>query len=238
MRRLTASASVPCPIRLALSQAHRILAHWGMNDHTYAHVSARSPDGTFFIGPFGLLFGEITPECLMEVTLDGVVLNGNEHIYNQTGYITHGSIYAERPDVHWIIHTHTPEIVAVSACEKGLLPISQWALHFYERIAYHNYNSLALAPDQGKHFVNDLGAKYTMLMRNHGSITCGRTVHEALFYTYHLQQACKTQCLALAMNQPLITPPHDVCLQAVHDLLSFEDDLGMRDWLAWLRCVG
>ncbi len=43
--------------------------------------------------------------------------------------------------------------------------------------------------------VTDLKQNYVMLLRNHGAITCGKTMHEAMFYTYHLEQVCKTQCL-------------------------------------------
>lgn len=74
-------------------------------------------------------------------------------------------------------------------------------------------------------------------MKNHGSLTCGRTIQEAMFYTYHLQQACKTQCLSLSMNQALTVPDPLTCEKAVKDLLSFEADLGARDWQAWLRRI-
>ena len=94
---------------------------------------------------------------------------------------------------------------------------------------------MALYSQQGEKIADDLGSNYVMLMRNHGSITCGRTIQEAMFYTYHLQQAAKTQCLALSMNgEPIIPEPH-LCQKAVHDLLSFEKNLGIRDWNAWLR---
>lgn len=77
-----------------------------------------------------------------------------------------------------------------------------------------------------------------MLLRNHGAITCGKTIHEAMFYTYHLEQACKTQCLLNSTKeQELIIPSVEICKQTVKDLLSFEEDLGKRDWAAWLRLV-
>lgn len=237
MKTFTKAYESDVNLRLELSTAYRILAHWGMDDHTYTHVSARSDDGhSFFIYPFGQRFGEVTPRELIKVSLSGNILEGREHTYNRTGYIIHGSLYQNRPDIQCIIHLHTPEIVAVSACEKGLMPISQWALHFYERVSYHDYSSLALHPSQGQTLAHDLGEQnFTMLLRNHGSITCGRTIQEAMFYTYHLQKACKTQCLALAMNQKLTVPSHDMCQQAVQDLLTFEANLGLRDWQAWLR---
>jgi len=217
-----------------LAYAYRILAHLKLDDHTYTHLSSRSERG-FYIYPFGLLFCEVAPDHLLEVSLDGEVLDGSESQYNKTGYVIHGALYKARPDIQSIFHIHTPEIVAVSSYERGLLPLSQWALHFYEHISYHDYNSLALYSQQGEEIADDLGSNYVMLLRNHGSITCGRTIQEAMFYTYHLQQASKTQCLALSMNGDLIVPEPQLCQKAVQDLLGFEKNLGMRDWNAWLR---
>jgi ribulose-5-phosphate 4-epimerase/fuculose-1-phosphate aldolase len=225
-------------IRRKLAYAYRILARLGLDDHTYTHLSARDAAGSgFFIYPFGLRFGEVTADNLIHASLDGDIVSGSEYQYNRTGYVIHGAIYRKRADINAVFHLHTPEISAVSACREGLLPLSQWALHFYNRISYHAYDSLALSPQQGEAMLEDLGRNFTMLLRNHGSVTCGRTVEEAMFYTHHLQQACRTQCLALAMNRELIIPPSDVCERAARDLLGFEKDLGARDWQAWMRWV-
>lgn len=226
--------------RRKLAIAYRILGHLGVDDHTYTHLSMRGKDpNTFYIYPFGMLFSEVTPLDLLLVNLDGKVLEGKEDQYNSTGYIIHGNIYKSRRDIDSIFHLHTPEIIAVSACKNGLLPISQWALHFYDAVSYHEYNSLALSEEQGADLVSDLGHQnYTMLLRNHGSITTGRTIYEAMFYTHHLIQACKTQCLALSMSQELCIPSKEICEQSVKDLLSFEQNLGHRDWLAWERLLG
>jgi ribulose-5-phosphate 4-epimerase/fuculose-1-phosphate aldolase len=117
------------------------------------------------------------------------------------------------------------------------MPISQWALHFYNKVSYHEYDSLALNSDQGNKLIKDLSDNFVMLLRGHGSITTGRTIEEAMFYTYHLEKACETQCKILAMNQEIITPSKEICEKAVHDLLSFEKNLGTRDWQAWLRVI-
>lgn len=222
-----------------LVHAYHILAHLGLDDHTYTHLSIRSEQGdAFYIYPFGLRFEEVEPDSLMKISLMGEILEGEEYQYNRTGYIIHGHIYQARPDIQAVFHLHTPEIAAVSAYGPGLLPLSQWALHFYEQMVYHTYDSLALHLDQGSQLTRDLGDKFSMLLRNHGSLTCGRTIQEALFYTYHLYQACKTQCLLLSMakeaNSIVSIPPH-VCEKAVKDLLSFEKNLGERDWNAWIR---
>jgi ribulose-5-phosphate 4-epimerase/fuculose-1-phosphate aldolase len=226
-------------IKADLANAYKIIAKLGMDDHTYTHLSAR-PKGAnyYYIYPFGLRFDEVTPSCLLKVSLTGNVLEGREKQYNKTGYVIHGSIYRSRPELNSIFHLHTVATVAVSAMKNGLLPISQWALHFYENVTYHDYNALALDDTrQGDPLARDLADKKVMFLRNHGFISCGTTVQEALFYCYHLELACKTQIAALSCNAELIIPSHDICKQTCKDVLSFEKNLGERDWEAWVRLL-
>ncbi len=224
-------------VRKNLSYAYRILGKLGLDDHTYTHLSAR-PDGSdyYYIYPFGLRFEEVTPECLLKVSLDGEILEGEEFQYNKTGYIIHGSIYRARPDLNTIYHLHTVPTVAVSSMKDGLLPINQWALHFYGRVAYHEYNSLALDNNvHGTDLVKDLGGKKVIFLRNHGFIACGKTPWEALFYCHHLEYACRAQIASLSSGVELVVPSDTICMKANEDLLSFEKDLGKRDWGAWIR---
>ncbi len=225
-------------IKSNLAAAYQILAILGLDDHTYTHLSAK-PEGAdfYYIYPFGLRFESVTKDNLLKISLDGQVLEGQEYSYNETGYILHGNIYKRRLDINSIFHLHTPATVAVSCMKKGLLPISQWALHFYEKLSYHTYDSLLLQDTQAEKIIKDLGTNYVMFLRNHGMLACGKTIHESMFYTYHLEQACKTQLLALSSNQELIIPPREICSKSVQDLLSFEKDLGKRDWIAWLKLL-
>ena len=223
-------------IKQDLVNAYKILAKLKLDDHTYTHLSARIGDA-FFIYPFGLRFEEVTEQNLMKISFDGEVLEGCEYQYNETGYKIHGNIYKNRSDLNFIFHLHTSEIVAVSANKKGLLPISQWALHFYGQIAYHEYNSLVLDEGQASDLIKDLGDKKIMLMKNHGSLTCGGSVYEAMFFSYHLQKACETQCFATKSESDLVFINDDVAKKSNKDILSFEKDLGKRDWEAWLRWI-
>jgi len=224
-------------VRIQLAAAYRIFADLGMDDLTYTHLSARLPGSdTYFIYPFGLLFEEVTASNLLKVSLNGEVLEGTESQYNQTGYIIHGSIYKNRPDVNAVFHLHTTSGIAVSAMDCGLLPLSQFSFHFYDQIAYHSYDSLALENTrQGENLAHDLGLKKAMMLCNHGTLTCGATIHEAFLYMHFLEQACKVQCAALSAGQKVIIPPHNICEQASRDMRNFEPNFGIRDWTALIR---
>jgi len=222
-----------------LATAYKILSYLKMDDLTYTHISTRSSKGdSFYIYPFGMLFSEVESSCLLEVDFSGKILEGEEYQYNKTGYIIHSIIYKNRPDINAIFHLHTIPSVAVSCMKGGLLPISQFALHFYGQVRYHNYNSLVLTEDSGKQIVNDLEGKYIMFLQNHGTLTCGKTIYEAMYYTNHLEKACRVQIAALsAGKENLIFPSSEICKKSNSDLLSFEEDLGMRDWLALKRTI-
>lgn len=224
-------------IRGQLAAAYRILAMMKMDDLTYTHLSVRLPGADwYFIYPFGLLFEEVNASCLLKVSLDGEVLEGKESQYNQTGYVIHGCIYKNRPEINAVFHLHTIAGVAVSAMNCGILPLSQFSFHFYNRLAFHSYDSLALDfQRQGENLAQDLGQKKAMILKNHGTLTCGETIHEAFLYAYFLEQACKVQCTALAGGQKLIIPPKKICEQAAQELRNFEPDFGIRDWTALLR---
>lgn len=223
-------------LRQSLTYAYHIIANWKLDDSTYAHISARVDQNHFLILPFGFLFEEVTPQSLLLVSLSGDVISGSEYQYNQTGYAIHGSIYTARPEITAIFHLHTPATIAVGASPEGLLPISQWALHFYNQVAYEQYDSLVLDPKtQGADMVQQLGNHSVMLQRNHGMVTCGKTLHEALFYVHHLEQACKVQAFTPKPTSGWIMPDHETCTRARNDLLSFEKDLGKRDWNAYVR---
>lgn len=220
-----------------LVQAYHILAYLGLDDHTYTHLSVRANNDSFYIYQFGFRFEEVGTENLLRVSLDGEILEGKEKHYNETGYVTHAAVYRNRPDINCVFHIHTPYITAVSALREGLLPINQWALRFYNNIAYHSYNSLVLDKNYGQKIAHDLGSKMVMLMRHHGAVICGQHVEEAMFYTYHLEKACQTQAITLSMNKGYLRIPEEICQKAVNDVLSFEKNLGERDWEAWVRAI-
>ena len=225
-------------IKRDLALVYRIIAHLNMDDHTYTHISAR-PQGAdyFYMKPFALPFCHVTAESLIRVNINDMDKATKEEKYNITGYIIHGSIYAARQDLNAIIHLHTHEIVAVSSIKEGLMPINQWAMHFYEQVSYSAYDSLVMHHESSDKIASDLGKNKVMLLCNHGSVTCGSDIPEALFYTYHLHQACKAQIQTLSMAREVIMPPKNVLDATVSDLLSFEQKLGHRDWEAWKRII-
>jgi ribulose-5-phosphate 4-epimerase/fuculose-1-phosphate aldolase len=101
------------------------------------------------------------------------------------------------------MHLHTPDGIAVSMLEEGLLPLNQTAMLVAGDIAFHEYEGVATDVEERERLVADLGEKNAMLLRNHGTLTLGRTVAQAFTAMYFLETACTIQVKALGMGRPL-----------------------------------
>src|SRR3546814_9187470 len=112
------------------------------------------------------MFEEITASNLVVVDLDGRMLSANGHSVNPAGFVIHSAIHGAREDAQCVLHTHTRAGVAVSMLKCGLLPLNQFALQFYNRVAYHDYEGIALDLDERARLVADLGDKQVMILRS------------------------------------------------------------------------
>lgn len=187
-------------IRVELAAAYRLVAHFGWDDLIFTHLSARIPDTDhhFLINPYGMMFHEITASSLVKVDQDGNIVADNGYRINPAGFTIHSAIHMARADAGSVMHLHNHAGTAVSAQKNGLLPITQTAMLVYPRIAYHEYEGVALNLDERARIVQDLGDKDIMILRNHGTLTLGKTVAEAFTLMYFLENACEKQVRAQA----------------------------------------
>ncbi len=173
--------------RVDLAACYRLIAHFGMSDLVYNHITCRVPGShsEFLINPYGMMYEEITASSLIKIDLDGkVLLNGNETFgVNEAGYVIHSAIHRHRHDVDCVIHTHTRAGMAVSALACGLLPLAQTSMRFAS-VAYHEYEGVAVDLDEQERLVDDLGDNDVMILRNHGLLAVGKSVAEAINAMY------------------------------------------------------
>lgn len=215
-----------------LAACYRIAARLGWSDLVYTHISARIP-GTedILINRFGDMFHEVTASSLISLPICGAAAQ-----VNPAGALIHTAIHAARPDVGCVMHTHTIPGVAVACQAGGLLPISQYALAFYNRLATHAYEGIALLDDEKPRLVRDLGNHKAMLMRSHGLLTAGATIPEAFSLMYNLERACAVQIAAQSGGTPLIAIPPQICELTARQSYDFAGQAtGLPEWHALLR---
>ncbi|WP_044586596.1 class II aldolase/adducin family protein [Bradyrhizobium sp. LTSPM299] len=229
--------------RIDLAAAYRLIHRLGLDDSIYTHISVRLPGShdRFLINPYGMRFEEVTASNLVTVDLDGNVIEDRLGLgINPAGFTIHSAVHAARPDVACVLHTHTVAGVAVSCQKQGLLPLNQWSMQFTGCLAYHDYEGIALDLDERERLVADLGDKFVMVLRNHGMLTCGRSVAEAFKLMHNLERSCRAQ-LAIQSAGAEIAPLSDaVAHKTAGQYATFYDSIetnGVPDteWAAFKR---
>jgi ribulose-5-phosphate 4-epimerase/fuculose-1-phosphate aldolase len=199
-------------VRVDLAAAYRLVSRYGWEDLVFTHISARVPgtEDQFLINPYGLFFDEITASSLVKIDQQGRKLEDTPFNVNAAGFIIHSAIHGARHDAKCVLHTHTPNGVAVSTQRAGLLPISQHSLFVLGSVGYHDFEGPALDEDEKPRLVADLGDNRCLILRNHGLLTVGETVAEAFVNMYYLEASCQIQVRAQSGGGELIPVPQEV----------------------------
>ena len=194
------ASSEPLLVRRHLAACYRMFAQRGMDDLIYTHLSARLPgsSGRFLFIPFGMLFDEVTASNLLEVDIAGNDVSGSGVAVNPAGWVVHRTVYEAVPAAQCVMHLHTICGTAVSAQQGGLLPINQFGITYAGQVGYHDYDGPGLRPEEQKRFVANLGDKRMMFLRNHGTLTWGRSIAEAFTLMHYLERTCEIQVAAQA----------------------------------------
>lgn len=233
---LSLSASPEWVTRVHLAACYRLCALNQWDDLIYTHISAAIPGEPehYLINPFGMQFDEITASSLLKVNVRGELLPNQSGTVNPTGFAIHGAIHRARADAQCVMHLHNTAGIAVSVQRDGLLPLSQHAMRFFGHLGYHDYEGLALTEAEGMRLVSHLGKYPAMLLRNHGTLTVGRTIAEAYVVMATLIKACEIQVAALS-SPNLITPEPVMIAKVAADLHAFGAEEGVLEWPALLR---
>jgi len=197
--------------RSDLAAFYQLVAGHGWIDLIYNHISARIPDapGHYLVNPYGYLYEEISASKLVKVDLaSGEILSDDPTVEtNVAAHDLHAPILASRPDLQCLAHAHTPAIMAVSAMPKGLLPLTQTAMGFYNRVGYHDYG---FGGDACERLARDFADFDTVILRNHGVMIAGRTIAEAYVQLHNFQMACEAQMLLMAAGGRASPPPQSI----------------------------
>lgn len=201
-------------VRKDLAAAYRLMVLLGLDDSIYTHISARVPGrhDQFLINPYGMLFRDVTASSLVKVGIDGKLVEPSDYDVNPAGFTIHSAIHMAREDAQCIVHTHTIGGVAVASMACGLQPCNQWALQFYQRVAYHDFEGIALNHAERERLVRDLGTEHkALILRNHGLLTVGNTIAEAFILMVNLERACRVQVAIQSSGQIAYPVPTEVC---------------------------
>ncbi len=224
--------------RLDLAACYHLADIYGFSDVIWNHITCKtsSKKNTFLINKFGLRYDEITASNLLEIDLDGNILSGEGEI-NYTGFVIHGAIHKFRKDLHCIMHSHSRSGLAISCLKDGLEILIRDSAMFHKRISYHDWQGMSTSVDECKSILKDLGENKTMILRNHGLLTAGKTIGETFMLMYYLDRACKVQLDLLQTNKDIIKPSDNLLEFAAGQYDDPKYRLGEHEWPALKRML-
>ncbi|PGH09192.1 hypothetical protein AJ79_05721 [Helicocarpus griseus UAMH5409] len=183
-----------------LAAAFRIFGKKGYDEGVAGHITLRDPvdPSTFWVNPFGVAFSHINASDLIQVDHDGKVIAGGEvRLLNTAAYMIHAAVHTARPDVMCAAHSHSIYGRTYCALGKPLDIITQDACAFYnDHVVYQQFKGVVLAKEEGKNIAQALGNKKAALLQNHGLLTVGKTIEEAVYWFVTLEKCCQTQLMA------------------------------------------
>lgn len=221
-----------------LAALFRLADEFGWTDITSTHISARIPGSSdaFLMNGYDELYSEITASSLCRVGMDGKMHTSGRPL-NHAGYEIHSAVLRGRPDVNFVIHTHTHASIAVGCSPEGLRPLSQHALTLLGTLSRHAYQDSTAVTNEGEALVRDLGGNMCCLLENHGLLVVGRTAAEAFAYHRYLEDACRIQVQILSCTKS----PIEISRKAAESTIDWgrpeNGPIGNTPWPALLRLL-
>jgi HCOMODA/2-hydroxy-3-carboxy-muconic semialdehyde decarboxylase len=220
--------------------ANRILANEGIVD-SFGHVSARHPDH-----PDQYLLSRaraperIEPGDIVAYKLDGTAIDERGRAPYLERFI-HGAIYEARPDVHAVVHNHSPSVIPFGVTGKTLKPLLHMCASCGHEVPVWDSqtkfgDTTLLVSDMamGRDLAQHLGARPTTLMRGHGATVAGRSVRHAVFISVYLEVGAKLQMQAMQMGEIKFLTKGEV-----DKIVARVNDYTLnRAWENWARRAG
>ncbi len=194
-----------------LVTANRILANEGVLD-AYGHVSVRDDrnPNRFYLAKH-MAAGSVTAGDIIQYDLDSKPVDPKQ-TEGYTERFIHGEIYRARPDVKAVVHTHAPDLIPFSVTSVPLRPISHMAAFLGEgvpkfeiREAGGATDMLIRTPELGKALAKTLSDKPAALMRGHGAVVVGTSLHIVAGRAYYMSMNARLLTQALQLGGGKVT---------------------------------
>lgn len=176
---------------------HRIY-YGGMTTLSGGNLSVRDVDDTIWITPTGVDKGKLIDKDMMSVYADGRF----EGLHRPSSELPfHQAIYRARPDLHAIVHAHSPALVAFSIARKipdtKIIPQAHGICGNVGYAPYALPGSAALGQTIADTFAQGFDV---VLLENHGVVTGGHTLLEAFQRLETLDFCARSQMYAQSLG--------------------------------------
>ena len=199
-------------LRLAIVECGRILYERGLTTANDGNISIRLDERRVLITPSGLCKGRMSPDDLLIVDLEGALLESasDSSLVPSSETPMHLEAYRQRSDIRAVLHAHpvfaTALTVAGMDLPEDVLPEVALTMGSVPTTAYARPSS-----DENAVVIRDLIQHYdAMLLRQHGSLTVGRNLDEALTHLERIEHVAQVFWRAKMLGHVERIPPDEM----------------------------
>jgi ribulose-5-phosphate 4-epimerase/fuculose-1-phosphate aldolase len=206
-------------LREKVALSCRMIGNRGVTRGSFGHVSARIP-GTDKIlikakGPDEEALEFAAERDIILIDIQGNTLEAPPGLEAPQETDMHLAVFRARPEVMSVIHSHPDWVVALTACEKPLLPI--YAAYnppgmrlVLEGIPIYPRSVTVVNEELGKDFMRYMGDKKVCFLRGHGMTTAGQSVEEATSISLNAFELARLNYMAYSIGNPKPVPEEDL----------------------------
>ena len=195
-----------------VAEVARRMAELDLVSGTSGNVSARLSDGLMAITPMGKSYEGMTADDI--VVLDGDLNPVEGDLMPSSESLLHVAIYAARPDVGGIVHTHAVYSSAVAAAGLAIPPIvDEMVVNLGGAVRVSEYAPPA-SETVAERVCDALGNRDAALIRNHGAVAVGADPEAALKASILTERAAKIFVLSSILGHPTTLPDEVVASEA------------------------
>ena len=195
-----------------VAEVARRMAELDLVSGTSGNVSARLSDGLMAITPMGKSYDGMTADDI--VVLDGDLNPVEGDLMPSSESLLHVAIYAARPDVGGIVHTHAVYSSAVAAAGLAIPPIvDEMVVNLGGAVRVSEYAPPA-SETVAERVCDALGNRDAALIRNHGAVAVGADPEAALKASILTERAAKIFVLSSILGSPTTLPDEVVASEA------------------------
>ena len=219
--------------------ANRILYDQGVVD-AFGHVSVRHDQSpVHFLLARNMAPALVRRDDIVTFDLDGAALDANGRRVYLERFI-HGEIYRARPDVHAVVHSHSPSVIPFGVTRQPLRPVFHMSGFLGQGTALFDIRDTAGDTDMlvsnaalGKALAASLGARSTVLMRGHGSTVVGSSIEQTIYRAIYAEVNARLQMQAIGLGE--VTYLNE---QEAAKAMATNDTQLARVWELWSKRVG
>ena len=161
---------------------------------TWGNISLRNDAGNrIVITPSGRPYNELTPADVVVVDEEGTVVEGSRP---SSELLLHRAIYAVRPEVRAIVHTHSLYATACAVAGEAIPPCLEELVQVVGGGVNVAHYALPGTAQLAQNAVDALEDRTAVLLANHGAVACGPSLKEALLVAELVEKAAQIHAIA------------------------------------------